>query len=291
MNVGAIGMLCGTTIGLGLACGVAAFRVEPPTRRLRLGRRITLAGLRGRSRKLAACIGAGVVTGLITGWPVAALAGGLATWWLPALLGPDRSTARELARTEAVATFTEMLRDTLSAASGIGQAVRSSCAAAPEAIAVEACGLARRIEDQQDLAVALAAFADELHDPTADIIVVCLVHAIRNSAQDLAGLLGSLAITARTHAAQRNRAQAARVQVRTSVRIVTCVTAGMLAGLFVLDRSFLSPYGSASGQFVLACGLALFAAGYAWLWRMAKPRTRRRLLTRIDQVQENPSWW
>ncbi|WP_049871907.1 type II secretion system F family protein [Catenulispora acidiphila] len=190
-----------------------------------------------------------------------------------------------------MATFTEMLRDTLSAASGIGQAVRSSCAAAPEAIAGEARGLARRIDDQQDLAAALVTFADELRDPTADIVVVCLVHAIRNSAQDLAGLLGSLAVTARTLAAQRKRAQAARVQVRTSVRIVTCVTAGMLAGLFVLDRSFLSPYGSASGQFVLACGLALFAAGYVWLWRMAKPRAKKRLLTRMDHVQETPSWW
>ncbi len=291
MSIGAIGALSGAAVGLGLACGIAAFRAGPAPRRSKLARRLSPAKLKGDSRKLVGCIGAGVAVGLITGWPVAALAGAVATWWLPALLGPDRSTARELARTEAVATFTEMLRDTLSAASGVEQSVRSACAAAPEAIAVEARGLARRIEDQQDLAAALTSFADELRDPTADIVVVCLVHAIRNSARDLAGLLGSLAATARTHAAQRKRAQAARVQVRTSVRIVTGVTAGMLAALFVLDRSFLSPYGSANGQFVLAAGLAFFSAGYAWLWRMAKPRARKRLLTRMDQVQEPSSWW
>lgn len=291
MNVGAIGVLSGTAAGLGLACGIVAFRAEPATRRFSLGQRFSPDKLKGDSRKLAVCVGAGVAVGLVTGWPVAALAGGVATWWLPALLGPDRSTARDLARTEAVAAFTEMIRDTLSAASGIEQSVRSACAAAPEAIAEEARRLARRIEDQQDFAAALAAFADELRDPTADIVVVCLVHAIRNSARDLASLLGSLATTARALAAQRKRAQAARVQIRTSVRIVTGVTAGMLAALFVLDRSFLAPYGSASGQLVLASGLAFFAAGYAWLWRMARPRARKRLLTRMDQVQETSSWW
>lgn len=291
MNVGAIGALSGAAVGLGLACGVAAFRPPRSKRRSRLAHRLSPARLKGDSRRLTCCVGVGVASGLVTGWPVVALAGGLAAWWLPALLGPDRSMARHLARTEAVATFTEMLRDTLSAASGIEQAVRSACAAAPATIAVEAQTLARRIEEQQDLASALAMFADEVHDPTADIVVVCLVHAIRYSARDLSGLLGSLAGTARDHAAARKRAQAARAQVRTSVRIVTAVTAGMLAALFVLDRSFLSPYGTASGQFVLACGLALFAAGYAWLWRMAKPRVRKRLLTRIDQVQETPTWW
>ena len=72
------------------------------------------------------------------------------------------------------------------------------------------------------------------------------------------------------------------MQIQTSVRIVTGVTAGMLAALFVLDRSFLAPYGSVGGQVVLAAGFALFAAGYAWLWRMAKPRARKRLLTCVD---------
>ena len=291
MSVIAIGVLSGGAVGLGAACGVAAFRPGRPARHSRLANRLSLAKVKANSRKLAGCVGVGVAAGLVTGWPVAALAGGLAAWWLPVLLGPDRSTARDLARTEAIAAFTEMLRDTLSAASGIEQAVRSACATAPEAIAVEGQRLASRIDDQQDLASALATFAEEVQDPTADIVVVCLVHAIRNSARDLSTLLGSLAATAREHAAARKRAQAARVQVRTSVRIVTGVTASMLAALFILDRSFLSPYGTASGQFVLACGLALFAAGYAWLWRMAMPRARKRLLTRIDQVQEAPTWW
>ena len=263
MSVSAVSALSGAAVGLGVACGIASFRPAVPKRRSRFARRLSPARLKGDSRKLTVCVGVGVTAGLVTGWPVATLASGLAAWWLPTLLGPDRSTARSLARTEAVATFTEILRDTLSAASGIEQAVRSACAAAPAAIAVEAHRLARRVEDQQDLASALVTFADEVQDPTADIVVVCLVHAIRNSARDLSGLLGSLAATARDHAAARKRAQAARVQVRTSVRIVTAVTAGMLGALFVLDRTFLSPYGTASGQFVLACGLSLFAAGYA----------------------------
>src|SRR5260221_19463 len=290
MSVGAVAAMSGAAVGLGVACGIAAFRSQPTHTRARV-KRLDLASLQGKSRKVAICAGCGVAAGLVTGWPVAALAGGVAAWWLPGLLGPDRSTACEVARIEAVAVFTEMLRDTLSAASGIEQAIRSACNGAPAEIAPQARNLARRIENQEELTGALAAFADELQDPTADIVVVSLVHAIRHSARDLASLLGSLATTARAHAAQRKRTQAARAQVRTSVRIVTAVTAGMLVGLFVLDRTFLTPYNTPLGQVVLAGGLAFFAVGYAWLWKMTHPRRRSLPLPRMDQVQEAQTWW
>ena len=64
MSVGAIGALSGAAVGLGLACGIAAFRAEPPTRRFRLGQRFSPAKLKGDSRKLAGCVGAGVAVGL-----------------------------------------------------------------------------------------------------------------------------------------------------------------------------------------------------------------------------------
>jgi hypothetical protein len=72
---------------------------EGATRRPRLSS-ATLAGL-----------GVGVATGILTRWPAAALLAAVATAGLPALLGATRSN-KATERIEAVAAWTELLRDT-----------------------------------------------------------------------------------------------------------------------------------------------------------------------------------
>lgn len=292
MSAAGIGALCGTAIGLGLALGIAAFRT--PSRSGLVQKwtaRIDRRKLSARGRKAAWCAGAGAAVGIVTGWPVAAVAGAVAAWWLPGMLGPDRTAARQAARIEAVACFAEMLRDTLAAASGIGQGIGSACRNAPGPIAAEAAALASRIDGGMELTAALSVFADEVRDPTCDVVVVCLSQAVEHSARDLTGLLGSLAATARAQAAGRQRIHAARAQIRTGVRIMTAVTLGMLVGLFLMDRDFLAPYDTAVGQLVLAAGLGLFAIGYAWLYRMSHPPAAPRLLTRTDDGREAQPWW
>ncbi|HZB32923.1 MAG TPA: type II secretion protein F, partial [Streptosporangiaceae bacterium] len=59
--------------------------------------------------RLVVAIGCAVIAGAVTRWPVGAVLAGLAVWWLPRLLGPDRHHEQHLARIEAVASWAESL--------------------------------------------------------------------------------------------------------------------------------------------------------------------------------------
>ena len=102
-----------------------------------------------------------------------------------------------MARIETVAAWTEMLRDTLSAAAGLEQAIQTTVDTAPTAIRDEVHELSMRIERGDKLPDALAGLADDLSDPTADLVVSALVLASHHQARQLAELLGELAIEAR----------------------------------------------------------------------------------------------
>src|SRR5687768_14016671 len=115
-----LAVVCGAVVGLGLALVLLGWRGVPAGSagsgvsgwRLRLdGWRARRAGLR-----LAGAVAVGVLAGAFTGWPAAAVLSGLATWALPNVVGPDRRHAWQVTRIEAVAAWTEMLRDTLSSA-------------------------------------------------------------------------------------------------------------------------------------------------------------------------------
>ena len=128
------------------------------------------------------------------------------------------------------------------------------------------------------LAPALHAFADELDDPTADLVVAALVLSSQRQARRVGELLGALARAARDDATMRLRVEAGRARTRTSVRVVVGVTLAMAAGLVVLNRGYLASYDSAFGQLILAGVGGVFAAAFWWLARMARVEAPERLL-------------
>ena len=99
---------------------------------------------------------AGVIAGALTGWPVGGLLVAVGVLALPDLLGPDRASAARVERMEAVATWTEMLRDTLSAAAGLEQAVLATAPLAPPALRDPVQALAGRIRSGQPSAGGVA---------------------------------------------------------------------------------------------------------------------------------------
>src|SRR5205807_272684 len=137
-------------VGAGLLLVIIGWRATVPTRPwgLRWSRR-TQAAPDGQRRplRIGLAVAVGVVTGVATGWVVGAALAGLAVWALPRILGRDVEHARRVARIEAIATWTEMLRDTLSAAAGLEQAILATAPLAPLAIRGEITDLAGRIEN------------------------------------------------------------------------------------------------------------------------------------------------
>jgi Flp pilus assembly protein TadB len=255
--------VCGIGIGTGL-CLAYTVRHPMPARR-RTTERTTLA-----ARRLLLALAGAAVSYAITGWISAIPITGAAVWYLPRMLGPDSQYEHELAVVDAVAVFAEMLRDTLSAASGLNQALALSCRHAPPALQPAAANLAERVEAREgSTRQALHGFADEIGDATADLVALALAAASEHPTRDLAGLLSSLATTAREQAAMRTRIAVAQARTRTAIRMITAITVGLAGILLVIDRSYLASYDSATGQLVLLWISAIFALALRWLRSLA----------------------
>ncbi len=276
----ALAGLLGAGVGLGLVFAWAGWRgvTLPRPARSPARPKVERATLR-----LGLAAGGAVVVGAATGWPVGALLAGLAGWGLPGLLGGSKGRGDGLARIEAVAGWAEMLRDTMAGAAGLEQAIVATATVAPLPIRAEVATLAVRLEGER-LAPALRGFADEVADPTMDLVVAALVLAAEHQASRLGELLGSLAQAARDQATMRLRVEAGRARSRTSVKVVVGVTAGLALGLAVLNRSYLAPYDSALGQLVLLLVGAMFAGAFVWLSRMTRPSAPERFLARATEL-------
>ncbi|MET8763057.1 pilus assembly protein TadB [Lentzea sp. NPDC004782] len=230
---------------------------------------------------------AGLAIGAITGWIAGAILIALAVVCLPRILGSNTDHKQHLERIEAIAAWTEMLRDTLVAAAGLEQAILASAPACPAAIHDEIVELAVRIERGERLAPSLRHLADQLHDPTADLVISALVLAAEHQARQLADLLGELASEAREQASMRMRVEAGRARTRTSIRVIMITTLSFAVGLVLLNRGYLAPYNSAFGQIMLLLVGALFATAFAWLARIARLRDPERFLTELEAIRRH----
>jgi len=287
---------CGLGVGAGLTLIISAFRgrstedVDALTGAARwpLRRRIQPGGAadenNNRWMMLTVAVGAGVLVGVFTRWPVAAVLTGLGVWALPRLLGGNPRARGRVARVEGIASWTEMLRDTLAAAAGLEQAIAATATTAPAAIRPQVQDLQYRLETGERLTGALHQFADDLRDPTGDLVVSALVLASQHQARQLGDLLASLASAAREQVTMRQRVEAGRASTRTSVRIIISATLTMAAGMVLLNRPYLQPYNSVSGQLALSLIAVVFALALWWLGRIADVREPARVLTNLHTL-------
>jgi Flp pilus assembly protein TadB len=225
--------------------------------------------VRGLGMRLPVAILVGLLTLVITHWPVGGLAAfALALGW-PVLIGGAREERAAAARLEALAIWTESLRDTIAGAVGLEQAIISTSRSAPGPIAVELVTLADRLRVRVPMALALHRLADDLDDPSADLVVASLLLNSRLRGPGLRQVLTSLSNSARAELEMRGRVMAGRAATRRSVQIVVCFTIGFVLLLVLFNPSYVEPYNHPIGQVVLAVVIGFFAAGFVWLKRLA----------------------
>lgn len=276
----ALAALLGVGAGVGLLLVIVGWRgLDPDRPRRVMLRRQDAPHDQRQVLRIGLAVAVGLLAGLATGWVVGAVLAGLACWALPRVLGRDPEHARRVARIEAVATWTEMLRDTLSAAAGLEQAILATAPLSPPAIRAEITDLAVRIENGDRLAPSLRALADHLADPTGDLVIAALVLAAEQQARQLGDLLGSLAHAAREQASMRMRVEAGRARTRTSVRVIVGTTIGFAVAVVLLNRPYLAAYDSVGGQVVLLVIGVLFCLGFGWLVRIARVAEPSRFLS------------
>src|ERR671919_1262681 len=227
--------------------------------------------------RLVLGLAAAVVMGALTRWPMAALLCGIAGFMAPSLMGGQAARKARLDRIEAVAAWAEMLRDTMAGSGGLEQSIIATAGVAPLPIRREVLRLAARLERDR-LALALREFADEIDDPSGDLVVAALVLAADKSPKRLGDLLGRLAHSARAEVNMRLRVESSRARTRTSVRVITIFTMLFALGLLVLNRDYLEPYDTAGGQGMLAVSGACFGGAFIWLARSFRFQDEERFL-------------
>jgi tight adherence protein B len=251
----------GGIFGVGVWLAVASLRgvnLLPQPRRLALevigGERATVW--------LATAVGSALVVGFVTGWPVAGAATFVGFLFGPVVLGGTAQRRHEAEVAEAVATWTDMIRDTMAGASGLEEALIQTAAVAPAQIRPSLTRFSQRLR-HHTLDDALTGLAADLDHPSADLVVAALAAAGRLQARDLGALLARLAETIRGDVRMRVRVEVGRARIRTSARIAVVTTLVTVTFLYVFARHLLEPYDSLAGQlWLLVVSAVFFAAGW-----------------------------
>lgn len=236
------------------------------------------AGMERRRLRLGLAASGGIAMWLFTGWPVGGVLAVVAGLLAPSLVGAKRRRDAVVEQTEAIAGWAEQLRDTISAAAGLQEAIATTARVAPIPIRPAVVELAAGIR-RSSLATELHRFAERLADPIADQVAVALLLAAERRGDDLSRLLDDLAEGARADATMRIRTETSRAQTYNDAKVVTGVVVGMFAFMLLVNRHYLDAFDTWAGQAVLAVVGSLWLVALFGITTLSQVRRPPRLLS------------
>lgn len=273
--IGVMGAILAVMAAAGIALIVAGFRGvsgQRPDRRLDVAAAVRRFG--------GALVAFSIVT-LVTRWPMAGVATAGIAIMVPLLISTRSARQRDLDRSDALAAWVEMLRDTIASHAGLQQAIALTAEVAPDPIRVD---VRRLVVDVQRIGLTpgLRRFATAMSDPVADMIVAALTIAADRQARHLADLLGDIAASARERSSMRLRIETGRARTYASARWIVGLTLVMAVGLMLFSPQFMDPYDSALGQLVLGVVGSLFVGAVAGLVTLSRPAPLPRVLAGVE---------
>jgi Flp pilus assembly protein TadB len=254
-----------------LARGLLGRGPEPGTPPRLVQPRLT----RPRRRRAVLAAAAALLVFVLTRWPVGALAAAAAVIFLPRLGGGGQR--QRTAMLEGLEQWIRRLADMVTASRGLEDALGASARSAPAAVAGPVERLAGRLASRSGTEAALRAFAAEIDDPAGDRIAAALIIATGRRGGGTRDVLIALAVLLARDVAARREIEAERAQHRTTVRWIGLFVAGFTV-FSVLNHSYSAPFGTVTGQVVLALVALLYAGGLAWLHRLGNLPTAGRFL-------------
>ncbi len=238
------------------------------------------AGAAGRRRDLRWAAGgvSAVVAWAVTGLPVMVVAVPVVVIVLPWLL--SNPNIDPIARTAAIDQWVRSLRSVLlsGADNTLEGALQSSLQTAPGPIAEPVRLLVARISARWPTDRALTAFADDLADPTGDVVAAALILAARRRGTGITEILEGLATAVADEVRARRRIEGERASTRAAARYLTLIFAAMGLGLAWLNPGYLDPYTTGSGQVILLATIGGFLLS---LW----------VVRRVTTVSDRPRLW
>jgi Flp pilus assembly protein TadB len=275
-------MVCGVAVVAGLLLmigGVQARPVEPKRQRTRT-RHFEVPS----PERVALISGTTIGVLLLTRWPVAAVAAGIAA--AVASAPGLRQQTDEAEKAEALTVWAEMLRDATGTPRGIEGVLVATASGAPLLIRAHVTRLAKRLpyEPHED---AQQGLADDLAHPVGDLVVTALRLAARSGGRQIRAVLDDLAAVAREEARMHRRVEVARARPRSDMRTVLLIMLGFVALFVLAARNYLAPYNSPTGQLVLLMVFACWGAGVWVMSRLGRGRSIERSLAR--EAKEVPA--
>ena len=249
-------------------------------------RQADLSQLRGAG--IAALAAATVLA--VTRWPTAAVAAGVVVALWPRIVGGAAVGKRQLAKIEAIAAWTEALRDTAGAAAGLEQAIPATVTAAPLLLTRPLRDLSARLDGRVPLPEALARFADDVDDPAADMVVAALSLNARQRAGGLERILSELAATSRTELEMRRKVEHQRRSLRRQSQQIAAAGLTFIVAQALFAHSWVAPYATVTGQLVLLVIGGLFVGAFARMRALAEPDSPDRFLTSAEEITEIASY-
>jgi Flp pilus assembly protein TadB len=245
---------------------------------------------RRSTRQLGVALVAGLVALLITRWALAGLAAAAVVLLWPRLFGGGRAGRRQLEKIEALAAWTESLRDTATAAAGLEQAIPATVGAAHALLRGPVLDLAARLDGRVPLPAALARFADDVDDPAADMVVAALSLNARQRAGGLERILTSLAASSRAELEMRRKVEHERRALRRQAQRIAFAVLGFVALQALFARGWVEPYSTPLGQLVLTILAAIFIGAFVRMRSLSDGEVEARFLTSPREITEIASY-
>jgi Flp pilus assembly protein TadB len=272
----ALAALLGVGAGLGVLLLVSGTRTTSATERRPVRTRPAISP--ARLRRLLTALAVGVLVLVATRWLAAALGSALLVSSWDRVFGGTRRAQHATARLEALAGWTESLRDLVATGVALPEALPATVPSAAAVLAVPLQRLADRLTAREPLEQAVRALGDDLDDGGADLVVAALVLNARAQGRALEAVLSALAVSLRGQVRVRRTIEAERRSTRRAVQIVVAVTLLTGFGLCLGNPAYVAPYRTGAGQLMLAVVVAVFGAGFGWLARLSALPSTPRLL-------------
>jgi tight adherence protein B len=256
-------------VGVWIVCRGSRHRTTSPTRQS-LGHVSRQLAFSRRDRVLAVLgLVSGVIAFAFSGWPVMLAVLPVVVIGAPRLVVPPRSQLI-IGRLEGLEEWTRVLAGVLAVGIGLEQAIIRTQRSTPKVILPQVDALVGRLRSRWSTESALRQFADDLADPTGDLICAALISSSERRGPGLRDILESLAESVSEDVRARRQIEADRAKPRATARWVTILTLSALALLFVFNGEYLAPYSSPAGQVALAALVGAYIGALLWMRQIAE---------------------
>mgnify|MGYP000886109177 FL=1 len=222
------------------------------------------------------CVGAGVVTGIWTGWLAAVVLIPLVLLGIPYLLSePPNPEVEVLA---ALDRWLRFLGPSIATGKSIRDAIITTRGQVPQVLTTPVARVVARLDLGWTTRDALIAMADELDSADADGVLAALAIASSRGGVGARAMLAALAENTQMRLHTLREIAAERAKPRAVVRQIVGITLAILVAVRWLSPGYFAPYGTPTGQFLALALTVLYVGALLTLRRKTLPKPSARFL-------------